>query len=102
MPNLLGRNLCKDTDFTRGEFLDVLDLAGRLRDDKRKGIEHQHLAGRNIALIFEKASTRTLSAFEVGAHDQGAHVTYLGPGESQIGYKESIADTARVLGRMFD
>jgi len=102
MTNLNGRNLLKDIDLTPEEFLYILDLAARLREDKRKGNEQQHLTGLNIALIFEKASTRTLSAFEVGAHDQGAHVTYLGPGESQIGHKESIKDTARVLGRMFD
>ncbi len=102
MTNLSGRNLLKDIDLTPEEFLYVVDLGARLREDKRKRNEQQHLTGLNIALIFEKASTRTLSAFEVGAHDQGAHVTYLGPGESQIGHKESIKDTARVLGRMFD
>jgi len=100
--NLRGRNLLKETDLTPEEFLYLVDLGARLREDKRAGNEHQHLTGRSIALIFEKASTRTLSAFEVGAYDQGAHVTYLGPGESQIGHKESIRDTARVLGRMFD
>jgi len=102
MTNLSGRNLLKDIDLSPEEFLSILDLGARLREDKRERNEQQHLRGLNIALIFEKASTRTLSAFEVGAHDQGAHVTYLGPGESQIGYKESIKDTARVLGRMFD
>src|ERR1019366_2292728 len=73
-------------------------VAGKGEED----MEDMDLAGRNIALIFEKASTRTRSAFEVAAHDEGAHVTYLGPEESQIGYKESMKDTARVLGRMFD
>ena len=102
MTNLRGRNLLKETDLTREEFLDLVDFGARLREDKRAGRERQHLAGRNIALIFEKASTRTMCAFEVGAYDQGAHVTYLGPTGSQIGHKESMADTARVLGRMFD
>jgi ornithine carbamoyltransferase len=102
MTNLRGRNLLKETDLTRDEFLHLVDLGARLREDKRARREHQYLSGRNIALIFEKASTRTMCAFEVGAYDQGAHVTYLGPTGSQIGYKESIKDTARVLGRMFD
>jgi len=102
MTNLRGRNLLKEIDLTAEEFCYLVDLGARLREEKRTGTEHQHLVGRNIALIFEKASTRTMSAFEVGAHDQGAHVTYFGPGESQIGYKESMKDTARVLGRMFD
>jgi ornithine carbamoyltransferase len=102
MTNLRGRNLLKETDLTRDEFLYLLDFAARLREDKRAGREQRHLTGLNIALIFEKASTRTMCAFEVGAYDQGAHVTYLGPSGSQIGYKESIRDTARVLGRMFD
>src|ERR1039457_855259 len=97
-----GRSLLKDTDLTRDEFLSVLDLAAQLRQEKRSGKEEQRLVGRNIALIFEKTSTRTRAAFEVAAHDQGAHTTYLGPGETQIGQKESIPDTARVLGRMFD
>ena len=102
MVNLSGRNLLKEIDLTPEEFLHLVDLGARLREDKRNRNEHQHLVGRNIALIFEKTSTRTMSAFEVGAYDQGAHVTYLGPGGSQIGYKESMRDTARVLGRMFD
>jgi len=100
--DLRGRNLLKEIDFTRAEFLSLIDLAGRLRAEKRAGSGGGQLAGRNIALIFEKASTRTRSAFEVAAHDEGAHVTYLGPEESQLGYKESMKDTARVLGRMFD
>ncbi|MGD0944169.1 MAG: ornithine carbamoyltransferase [Acidimicrobiales bacterium] len=102
MTNLRGRDLLKVTDLTREEFLYLVDLAVRLREDKQARRERQRLAGLNIALIFEKASTRTMCAFEVGAHDQGAHVTYLGPSGSQIGHKESIKDTARVLGRMFD
>ncbi|MGA3147500.1 MAG: ornithine carbamoyltransferase [Acidimicrobiales bacterium] len=100
--NLQGRNLLKEADFTKFEFLYLVDLAEQLRQEKRSGSERQRMVGRNIALIFEKASTRTRSAFEVGAHDQGAHVTYLGPEESHIGHKETMKDTARVLGRMFD
>jgi ornithine carbamoyltransferase len=100
--NLHGRSLLKETDFTKEEFLSIVDLAGQLRREKRSGAERHRMAGLNIALIFEKPSTRTLSAFEVGAHDQGAHVTYLGPGESHLGEAESAKDTARVLGRMFD
>ncbi len=100
--DLHGRNLLKDTDLRADEFLTLLDTADGLRAEKRAGGERQRLCGRNIALIFEKASTRTRSAFEVAAHDQGAHVTYLGPEESQLGHKESMKDTARVLGRMFD
>jgi len=101
MTNLRGRNLLKETDLTREEFLYLVDFGARLREDKRARRERQYLTGRNIALIFEKASTRTMCAFEVGAYDQGAHVTYLGPTGSQIGHKESIRDTARVLGRMY-
>ena len=89
-------------DLTKQEFLGIVDLAERLRTEKRSGSEHQRMVGRNIALIFEKASTRTRCAFEVAAHDQGAHVTYLGPEGSHIGVGESMKDTARVLGRMFD
>jgi ornithine carbamoyltransferase len=99
---LRGRSLLKETDLTAAEFLSLVDLASELRDEKRSGDERQRMVGKNVALIFEKASTRTLSAFEVAAHDQGAHVTYLGPQESQLGHKESMRDTARVLGRMFD
>ena len=99
--DLRGRSLLKEIDLDKEEFTYLVDLAGQLRDDQ-KYTEVRQLVGRNIALIFEKTSTRTRSAFEVAAHDQGAHVTYLGPGESQIGHKESIKDTARVLGRMFD
>jgi len=100
--DLRGRSLLKEIDFTAAEFRYLIDLGARLRADKRAGHPGGRLAGRNIALIFEKASTRTRSAFEVAAHDEGAHVTYLGPEESQLGYKESMKDTARVLGRMFD
>ena len=88
--NLHGRSLLKEIDFTKEEFLFLVDLAEELRQEKRRGTERQRMVGRNIALIFEKASTRTRSAFEVGAHDQGAHVTYLGPEESHIGHEESI------------
>jgi len=101
-PQLAGRSLLKETDLTRQEFLYLVDLAEQLRREKRSGTRPCRLAGRNLALIFEKASTRTRSAFEVAAYDEGAHVTHLGPDESQIGHKESIKDTARVLGRMFD
>ena len=100
--NLHGRSLLKEIDLTAEEFRYLIDLGARLRLEKRMGERRHRLAGRNIALIFEKASTRTRSAFEVAAHDEGAHVTYLGPGESQLGLKESVKDTARVLGRMFD
>ncbi len=100
--NLHGRNLLKETDLTADEFRYLVSLGERLRLEKHMGQRFSRLAGRNIALIFEKTSTRTRSAFEVAAHDEGAHVTYLGPGESQLGRKESMKDTARVLGRMFD
>jgi len=97
-----GKSLLKVADLTRQEFLSLIDLAERLRTEKRSGSERKRLVGRNIALIFEKASTRTRCAFEVGAHDQGANTTYLGPEGSHIGVGESMKDTARVLGRMFD
>ena len=99
---LHGRSLLKEIDLTKEEFLSLIDLAAALRIEKRSGTERQRMVGRNIALIFEKASTRTRCAFEVGAYDQGAHVTYLGPEGSHIGVGETIKDTARVLGRMFD
>jgi ornithine carbamoyltransferase len=99
---LEGRSLCAITDLTKEEFLHLVDLADGLRTAKRRGTEVHRLEGRNIALLFEKASTRTRAAFEVGAHDQGAHVTYLGPGDTHFGDTETVADTARVLGRMFD
>jgi ornithine carbamoyltransferase len=99
---LTGRSLLKEVDLSGAEFLYLVDLAEQLREEKRLGLRRKRLAGQNLALIFEKPSTRTRSAFEVAAYDEGAHVTHLGPDESQIGHKESIKDTARVLGRMFD
>jgi ornithine carbamoyltransferase len=99
---LHGRSLLKEVDLTRAEFLYLVEFGSHVRHDKRRGFTSQRLAGRNLALIFEKTSTRTRSAFEVAAHDEGAHVTYMGPGETQLGRKESMKDTARVLGRMFD
>ena len=99
---LHGRDFLKEIDFTAEELQHLLDLAAELKAAKRARTEVQHLRGRNIALIFEKPSTRTRCAFEVGAYDQGAHVTYLDPVSSQIGHKESAADTARVLSRMYD
>ena len=89
-------------DYTPEEILYLIDLAADLKSKKKQGILHDSLIGKNIALIFEKTSTRTRCSFEVAAHDLGMHVTYLDPSGSQIGKKESIPDTARVLGRMFD
>ena len=100
--NLRNRSFLKLLDFTPTEIQFMLDLARDLKRAKYAGTEQPRLKGKNIALIFEKTSTRTRCAFEVGAKDQGAHVTYLGPTGSQIGVKESMKDTARVLGRMFD
>lgn len=100
--NLKGRSFVKELDVTAEEFRLLLRLAADLKAAKYAGTEQPRLTGKNIALIFEKTSTRTRCAFEVAAHDQGAHVTYLDPGGSQIGHKESMKDTARVLGRMFD
>lgn len=100
--NLRNRNFLKMLDFTPKEIQYMLDLARDLKRAKYAGTEKPTLTGKNIALIFEKTSTRTRCAFEVAAYDQGAHVTYLGPTGSQIGVKESMKDTARVLGRMFD
>ena len=100
--NLKGRNFLKLMDFTPEEILYMIDVAADLKNKKKQGISHDTLKGKNIALIFEKTSTRTRCAFEVAAHDLGMHVTYLDPSGSQIGKKESIPDTARVLGRMFD
>jgi len=100
--NLHNRNFLKLLDFTPEEIKYLLDLSIRLKHDKYSGKERKQLKGKNIALIFEKASTRTRCAFEVAALDQGAHVTYIGPTGSQIGQKESMKDTARVLGRMYD
>ena len=99
---LAGRHFLKELDFTAEEFRGLLDLAAELKAAKKAGTEVQRLRGRNIALIFEKTSTRTRCAFEVAAADQGASTTYLDPSGSQIGHKESVRDTARVLGRMFD
>lgn len=100
--NLRNRNFLTLLDFTPKEINFFLDLARDLKRAKYTGTEEARMKGKNIALIFEKSSTRTRCAFEVAALDQGAHVTYLGPSGSQIGHKESMADTARVLGRMFD
>ena len=100
--NLRNRNFLKLLDFTPEEIHYLLDLSAKLKYAKFSQTEEQLLAGKNIALIFEKSSTRTRCAFEVAAFDQGANVTYLGPSGSQIGQKESMKDTARVLGRMYD
>lgn len=100
--DLKGRDFLTLKDFTSQEITYFLDLAADLKEKKRKGIAHRNLEGKNVALIFEKTSTRTRCSFEVAAHDLGMGVTYLDPKGSQIGKKESIADTARVLGRMFD
>ncbi|MFF8632781.1 ornithine carbamoyltransferase [Streptomyces pilosus] len=99
---LAGRHFLKEVDFTAPEFRGLLKLAAELKAAKRAGTEHRYLRGRNIALIFEKTSTRTRCAFEVAAADQGASTTYLDPSGSQMGHKESVKDTARVLGRMYD
>jgi ornithine carbamoyltransferase len=100
--NLKGRSFLKELDFEPHEMRYFLDLSEALKTAKYSGTETKRLAGKEIALIFEKTSTRTLAGFEVAAYDQGAHVTYFAPSGSQIGHKESIADTARVLGRMYD
>lgn len=102
MKSLTGRHFLKLLDYTPEEILYLIDLAKKLKDEKKQGIPHTHLTGKNIALIFEKTSTRTRCAFETAAHDLGMNVTYLDPSGSQIGKKESIKDTARVLGRMYD
>ncbi len=99
---LHGRNFLKELDFTPEEWKHLLTLAAEFKAAKKAGTEQQVLTGKNIALIFEKTSTRTRCAFEVAAYDQGAHVTYLEPTGSQIGHKESMRDTARVLGRYYD
>ncbi|MFC8514761.1 ornithine carbamoyltransferase [Streptomyces sp. NPDC057257] len=99
---LAGRHFLKELDFTREEFLGLVELAAELKAAKKAGTETRYLTGKNIALIFEKTSTRTRCAFEVAAADQGASTTYLDPSGSQIGHKESVKDTARVLGRMYD
>ena len=100
--NLRNRSLLTVQDYTQREFQYLLDLARDLKRAKYARTEQEHLRGKEIVLIFEKTSTRTRCAFEVACHDQGAHVTYLDPAGSQIGHKESVKDTARVLGRMYD
>ena len=100
--NLRNRHFLKLLDFSPQEIIFLLDLSVDLKKAKYAGLEQQRLRGKNIGLIFEKASTRTRCAFEVAAYDQGAHVTYLGPSGSQMGTKETMKDTARVLGRMYD
>ncbi len=100
--SLRGRHFLKELDFTPDELRYLLDLAAELKAAKRAGREVQHLVGRDICLIFEKTSTRTRCSFEVAAYDQGAHVTYLDPQSSQMGHKETVEDTARVLGRLYD
>ncbi|MFD4561808.1 ornithine carbamoyltransferase [Streptomyces sp. NPDC058469] len=99
---LAGRHFLKELDFSEEEFRGLIELAAELKAAKKAGGETRYLRGKNIALIFEKTSTRTRCAFEVAAADQGASTTYLDPSGSQIGHKESVKDTARVLGRMFD
>ncbi|MCQ2440298.1 MAG: ornithine carbamoyltransferase [Clostridia bacterium] len=100
--NLKGKSFLKLLDFTPQEISELLDLSAKLKKEKKNGIEHRIKAGKNIALVFEKTSTRTRCAFEVAASDLGMTAVYLDPSGSQMGKKESIADTARVLGRMFD
>ena len=102
MMNLKGRNFITLKDFTPEEIGYLLDLAAKLKADKKRGITGNSLKGKNIALIFEKPSTRTRCAFVVGARDEGGFPEYLGKDDIQLGHKESVADTARVLGRMFD
>ncbi len=101
-PNLQGRSFLAEKDFTQEEFLYLIDLAAELKDKKKKGIPHRYLEGKNIALLFEKPSTRTRCAFTVASIDLGAHPEYLGKNDIQLGKKESVEDTAKVLGRMFD
>src|SRR5690348_13647117 len=100
--DLRGRHLMKLADFSPEELTYLLDLAAELKAAKKEGREEQRLIGKNIVLIFEKDSTRTRCAFEVAAYDQGAHVTFIGPSGSHMGAKETVKDTARVLGRMYD
>ena len=100
--SLKGKNFLKLLDFTPAEITELLDLSAKLKSEKKAGISHRMYEGKNIALVFEKTSTRTRCAFEVAAADLGMHPVYLDPKSSQMGKKESIADTARVLGRMFD
>ena len=100
--DLHGRHLLTLNDYSAEEIIYLLDLAAELKEAKREGREERRLEGREIALIFEKDSTRTRCAFEVAAYDQGAHVTFIGPSGSHMGHKETVKDTARVLGRMYD
>ena len=102
MTDLRGRHFLKLADFSPEEITYLIDLAAELKAAKKEGREEQKLIGKEIALIFEKDSTRTRCAFEVAAYDQGAHVTFIGPGGSHMGHKETAKDTARVLGRMYD
>src|SRR4051794_8138545 len=99
---LRGRHFLTMTDYSADEIRYLIDLSAELKSAKREGREEHKLAGREIALIFEKDSTRTRCAFEVAAYDQGAHVTFIGPSGSHMGHKETVKDTARVLGRMYD
>src|SRR3954463_3104578 len=100
--DLQGRSFLNLEDFSADEIVYLIDLAAELKAAKKEGREEQKLVGKEIALIFEKDSTRTRCAFEVAAYDQGAHVTFIGPGGSHMGHKETTKDTARVLGRMYD
>src|SRR5271167_3895964 len=102
MVNLKNRHFLKETDFTAEEMIYLLELSKELKKAKKEGKEIQKLKGKNIALIFEKDSTRTRCAFEVATLDQGGHVTFIGPSGSHMGHKETVKDTARVLGRMYD
>ena len=102
MTNFKNRNFLKLLDYTPAEIQELIDLAAKLKAEKKAGIPHKMHEGKNIVLLFEKDSTRTRCAFEVAGADLGMSVTYLGPSGSQMGKKESIADTARVLGRMYD
>ncbi|MBO1199011.1 ornithine carbamoyltransferase [Staphylococcus simiae] len=100
--NLKGKSLLKESDYTKEEFEGLIDFAMVLKEYKSQGIKHQYLAGKNIALLFEKSSTRTRAAFTVAAIDLGAHPEFLGKNDLQLGVKESVEDTAKVLGRIFD
>lgn len=101
-PNLKGRSFLAEKDFTEEEFLYLIDLAAELKEKKKNGIPHHYLEGKNVALLFEKTSTRTRCAFTVACTDLGANPEYLGKNDIQLGKKESVEDTAKVLGRMFD
>ncbi|MFD3445315.1 ornithine carbamoyltransferase [Microbacteriaceae bacterium 4G12] len=102
VPNLKGRSYLAERDFTEEEILYLIDFAASLKDMKKRGVSHRYLDGKNVALLFEKPSTRTRCAFTVACIDLGAHPEYLGKDDIQLGKKESVEDTARVLGRMFD